>query len=215
MGGGPPPYGQAPLAGIASNSVNPFEGVAAQPFMGPGGHAGGDAAADGALLLLQHIQSCAQLRHSPPLGHCLPPRTCMLERDACTGIPRPHLPVMTDQNATSRSSIATMQQARRKEARCAAIVKQHNCPCATRHRGVRGASGQLPRRRRQPRSLGQSGARTVGRVRLQPAHVYQHSHEDRQHGQPGVPAAAAGIRVLRAAARQCGCCRRRRPWCAF
>ena len=46
--GAPPQYGQGALAGMPTNSVNPFEGVAGQPFMGPGGHAGGDGAADGA-----------------------------------------------------------------------------------------------------------------------------------------------------------------------
>ena len=46
--GGPPQYGQPSLAGLTSSGVNPFEGLAAQPFMGPGGHAGGDGVADGA-----------------------------------------------------------------------------------------------------------------------------------------------------------------------
>ena len=46
--GGPPQYGQPSLASLTSSGVNPFEGLAAQPFMGPGGHAGGDGAADGA-----------------------------------------------------------------------------------------------------------------------------------------------------------------------
>ncbi len=50
--GGPPPYGQAPLAGLSPGSVNPFEGLAAQPFMGPGGHAGGDGAPDSACCLV-------------------------------------------------------------------------------------------------------------------------------------------------------------------
>jgi hypothetical protein len=46
--GAPPQYGQPSLAGLTSSGVNPFEGLAAQPFMGPGGHAGGDGVADGA-----------------------------------------------------------------------------------------------------------------------------------------------------------------------
>ena len=65
--GGPPPYGQAPLAGLSPDSVNPFEGLAAQPFMGAGGHAGGDGAPDGALPSCSTplVHRCTSLHHNP------------------------------------------------------------------------------------------------------------------------------------------------------